>query len=241
MGKSFEYWQHLYDQGTIESHVNNLRLQHLKYAVDHNLITYEEYYGTHVPTTSQCQINYKPCSLIDFCKALKKHNTSKLEIINLPKIDQYSEKICETEQNIINISQNSNQHQDAIENVHESYSIIKEMGTIEQTEIKKKSKKKRKKKSKYSSENLNKNSMTEVIEHVNDEYQKINEISSKQPKQFIVSKQPVKIFVRQANKKSKNETVGTQSLISTKKKTVREIFSNILKQFKMERQKQLQG
>lgn len=225
MGKSFRYWQHLYDEGIIESHVTNLRIQHLKYAFDHKLIKNNEYFRTHIPITYQCHIDYKPCSLMDFAKALKiNKSTSQLEMVQSSKIGQHVEIICKVQK----VSEDL-----------EPCQIIEE-NNINQTNTKKKSRKKRKKKKKslYTLENTNNDLNTEAIEHFKNQYLTNSENS---PKQMTTSKHPVKVFVRRATKKYKSDTAGTEPLISSKKKTVRDVFSAILKQYKMERRNQLQS
>lgn len=236
MGKSFQYWQCLYDEGIIESHVINLRLQHLKYAFDGKLITDKEY-ETHIHMANQCHIKYKPCSLMDFTKALKIHNiTNQLEIIQSSKIDQHLEKMCTIQKTIKVIPENINQ----LHKASKPFPIIEEETNIYQTNTKKKSRKKRKKKKKsiYALENIINNSNNEKIEIFKDEYL-IN--SEKSTKQNLASKHPVKVFVRRGNKKFKSDTVCSEPLISSKQKTVRDVFSAILKQYKMERQNRLQS
>lgn len=230
MGKKFQYWQRLYDEGIIENHVTNLRLQHFEYAFDQKLIT-DTGYGRHLPTTNQCHINYKPCSLMDLTKALKTHNlTSQIEIIQSSKLNQHLEKMCEIQRTIQIIPKNINQQHKATE----PYLITEEESNINQTNPKKKSRKKHKKKKKLicTLRNIN-NSNNESIKHFKDEYLTNSE---KSPKQNLAAKPPVKVFVRQANKKYKSDTVCTEPHIPSKKKTVRDVFSAILKQYKLERQ-----
>lgn len=233
VGKSFEYWKNVYDENTIDIHAINLRLAHLKYALDQNLITNEEYYIHRSRITdwySPSSTEYKPCTLTDFSNALKMHYLSgKLEMNQSLKNYQYSEKV---QKSILNPSENiSKQNKTTVD--------LKEHFQDKKQNISTKSKKKRTKKKKfninsfnnanYDYTNINNN---EEMEDVQDECYKQIEYSTKQ----IVKRSngSVKIFVRQTNKKYKSETVSKESLVSTKR-TVRDIFSKILKDFKKER------
>lgn len=171
---------------------------------------------------------------MDFTKELKIHNvTSQLEIIQSSKIDQHFEKMCRIHKTNKVIPENINQQHKA----SKPYTIInEEKSNIYKTNRKKKRKKK--KKSIYLLENINNNSNNEGMEYFKDEYLTNSEQSTKQN---FASKHPVKVYVRRGNKKFQSDTICMEPLIFSKKKTVRDVFSTILKQYKMERQNRLQS
>lgn len=231
MGKSFEYWKNLHDKGIIDKHAVYLQLVHLKYAVDQNLITSDEYYVHRLRITnkfSPSSKEYKSCTLMDFGKALNAHSlANKLEIL---ETDQCSEKLCEEQKQVMDTFKKTNQQNETIVNLNENYNNPdKEQEDNNQTQMPKKSKRKRKKKKKR---NNNYNNI-EIKDYVQDECYTQIENSAKQ---MFTSKDLVKIYVRQVNKKYQNaENVNQKSLQVSSKRCAREIFSNILKQFKKEK------
>lgn len=237
VGKSFEYWQNVYDQGIIDLHTIHLRLNHLTYALNHNLITNEEYYKYRLSITNQYNpsyTDYKPCSLMDFCKTLKRHNLMDNLEKNKPLItSKHSEElICKVQNSIINNFEDINQQNREKVIVHE-YNLSKEQeNNNDHTEMPKKSRKKRRKRKKKINNNNCKNidhSKTAVINNSKDECDKIIKNS------IVTPKKTVKIFIRKMNKKDKSQIDGKKSLVSTQR-SVRDMFSKMLKQFKKERQ-----
>uniref|UniRef100_A0A2S2PQ15 Uncharacterized protein n=1 Tax=Schizaphis graminum TaxID=13262 RepID=A0A2S2PQ15_SCHGA len=234
VGKSFEYWKNIYDQGIIDLHAVHLQLNHLTYALNHNLITNEEYYKYRLSITDQYKssfTDYKPCSLMNFCKALKKHTLMNNIEINKPLIiDKHSEEIiCEVQNSIINNSENINQQNREMVNIHE-YNLSKEQeNNNDQIEIPKKSRKKRKRKKKNNNDWKNIDHSNTVVTNNSDECDK------KMKNSIITSKKTVKIFFRKMNNKDKSQIDQRKSLVSTQR-SVRDMFSKLLKQFKKERQ-----
>lgn len=206
----------------------------LKYAVDKNLITSETYnvHRTRYKSYRLSYIDYKPCSLMGFSKRLKSCSNDHQNIDQSFLLDQYTEnKKFKTKKSIINISENNNVQKETAIDLNE-YFIHKEQES-NQIEVHKKSKKKRRKKKKLNGSIYYKN--TEETVNIDNEYHKKIEDSSIQ--NMAASENAVKIFVRNINKKYKNETVHNNSDVSTKK-SVRAIFSRIVKQLKIDRQLQ---
>lgn len=238
MGKSFEYWKNLYDEGIIDRHAIHLRLNHLKYAFDHNLITKKEYYELRLNITDQCSpsyTDYKPCSLLDFSKALNSRSlTDKFEKNKPLIIDKHSEElICKVQKNIINTSGNINQQNGLVVDVYE-HNLDKEKGINNDIiKMQKKSRKKRKRKKKFKNNDCildyNNTSKTVVTEFCDEKME-----NSSKNKNYS-SKNSVKIYVRQMNNNHKSKISSKESLISTEK-SLKNIFSKMLKQFKKERQ-----
>jgi len=236
VGKSFEYWKNLYDQGIIEHHAIHLRFNHLKYALNHNLISNEEYNVHHLDITNQYNpsyTDYKPCSLINFCKALKTHNLSDNIKMNKPLITNKHSKelISQVQKYIVNTSEN-HQQTGALGNVHEYY-LKKKQENNDVTEIPKKSRKKRKRKKKYN------NNDCKSIEHsstsntlVTDNFK--DECDEKMRNSTDTPKNTVKIFIRQTNNKNKIQITKKESLISNQR-SARDMFSKMLKKIKNER------
>lgn len=225
MGKSFEYWKNLYDQGIFDKHVIYLRLVHLKYAVDQNLITNDEYCAHRLRITekfSPSSTEYKTNTLMDFGKSLSMQNFVNEPEINQPlETDHCIEKIYEEQKGIMNSFEKATQQNETIVNLNEYYDNLDKKQKHNQTKITKKSKRKRKKKKK-------KNSNSEIKDNVQDNTQIGNST-----KQVVTSKDPVKIFVRQVNKQNLSTKKVNQG---STKRSIREIFSKILKQFKEENQ-----
>jgi hypothetical protein len=229
VSKSVEYWQNLYDKGIIEEHAFYLRLNNLKYAVDKNLITSEEYYihSSRYKLYRPSYINYKPYSLLDFSKRLKSCSINHQKIDQSIQLIQYDEKkTFKAKKNIENINL---QHKTTLD-LNKLYKHIEQESN--QLKVDKKSKRKRKKKNNLNGNSYYRNTVRTDITENNDYELKQNENSVKQ--NLEKSKNAVKIFVRKINKEHKNETVNKISNISTKK-SVREVFSRIVKQLKMER------
>lgn len=171
---------------------------------------------------------YKPCLLIDFCKALKLHkSTSKCGVKTVEQ-----EIICHVPANIKKASEIIEQQNKLLANSDYSNQAKNEESKTYETIILKTPLKKRKKKKRYNSNNcrsitydhLN-NLNTEVI--VND--------NNKCHKKIDPPENAVKIFESPNNNMNKSKILDDESLISTKK-SARQIFSDILKQFKKERQ-----
>jgi len=232
VGKSFEYWKHLYDQGIIDHHVIHLRLNHLKYILDHNLITNKEYYEHRIDITDQytpSYTDYKPYSLMSFGKALSTHNL----MDNLERNKHSEDLNCKVQKSIINISGDINQQNYAIVDVQDYY-LNAEQENNNKTEMPIKSRKKRKRKKKFNdSKNIyHTNTLKTVItEPFKDEWDENMKNS------IVKSKNSVKIFNRQMNNKVKSHINRKESLVSTQR-SLRNILSKMLKQFKNERQLQ---
>lgn len=225
-------------------HAINLRLAHLKYALSQNLITSEEYYVHRLRITNQyspSNTEYKPCTLTDFSNMLKTHSSlsGELKFNQSFKLHQYSiKKKCEVQKSAFNTAEKINQ-QNKTMNLN-GYFQNEKQSNNNQTQILTKSKKKRIKKKKlniyscknpsYEYTNINN---TEVIDDVQEKYFKQIENTTK--KRIVKSsKDSIKIFVRQTNKKYKSETTNKESLVLSKR-TVRDIFSKILKELKKEK------
>jgi len=238
VGKSFEYWKNLYDQDIIHRHAIQLRLNHLKYALNHNLITNEEYHVHQLEINDHYDpsyMDYKPCSLMNFCKALKTHNLIDKIKINKPLIiDKHSEElIYQVQKCTINTSENINQRNKAIIKVHEYYLNEEQENNNYVTEIPKKSKKKRKRKKKCNyndckSINHTNTSKTAVMDCFKDE------CDEKMGNSIVTSKNTVKIFIRKMNNKDKSQIIRKEPLVSNQR-SARDMFSEILKKFKKER------
>lgn len=175
---------------------------------------------------------------MDFGKALKtQSSTSELKFNQSLKSNQFLEKERYIRHEI-NSCENNEQNKAIVDNLNKYY-LDKEQESDNQNEITKKSRKKRKKKKNvdnYTCNNINNDYVNikeiELLENVKF-HKKIDNFT----KQIITPKDRVKIFVRQINKKYKTDTVNTNSLVSTKK-SLRDIFSQILKKFKEERRLQ---
>ncbi|XP_025191419.1 putative uncharacterized protein DDB_G0282499 [Melanaphis sacchari] len=235
VGKSFDYWKNIYNQGIIDLHAIHLRLNHLTYALNRNLITNEEYFKYRLNLTDDyipSNMDYKPCSLMDFSKALKRHHLMDNLERNKPLIiDKQSKELTyKVQNNIINNFENINQQNKKIVGVHE-YNLNKEQeSNNDQTEMPKKSRKKRKRKKKNNNDFKNINHFkTVIINNTKDECNK------KMKNSIVTSKKAVQIFIRKTNNQDKSQIDRKKSLVSTHR-SVRDMFSEILKQFKKERQ-----
>lgn len=237
VGKSFEYWKNLLNKGVIDKHVIHLRLVHLKYAVDQNLISSDEYYAHCLCFTNEFSpfsTEYKSCTLMDFGKALSAQGLANTLEINQP-LDRHSEKIIEEQNSVANTFGKAGQQNETTVNLNEYHgNSDKGRENNNQIRILKKSKRKRKMKRKqFNYTNINSNSCnTEIKDCVGDNcYSQIGNST----KQIVTSKNSVKIFVRPVNKKYQSaKNVNQKPLNISSKKSVREIFSKILKQFKEE-------
>ncbi|XP_015380403.1 PREDICTED: uncharacterized protein LOC107174099 [Diuraphis noxia] len=237
VGKSFEYWKNLYDQGIIDRHAIHLRFNHLKYALNHNLITNDEYNLHHLDITDQYNpsyTDYKPCSLMNFCKVLKTHHLMDNIKMNKSLITNKHSKelISQVQKCIVNASENNNQQTGVLGNVHEYY-LTKKQKSNDVTEIPKKSKKKRKRKKKCNNNDF------KSIEHtstpttlVTDNFN--HECDEKMRNSIIKPKNTVEIFIRQINNKDKNQITKKESFVSSQR-SVRDMFSKMLKKIKKER------
>lgn len=160
------------------------------------------------------------------------NSSGKLEINQSLKNYQYSKKV---QKSILNPSENINEKNKTTMDLKE-HCQNKKHSNIIQTKISTKSKKKRKKKKKiYINSSKNADDYTNI--NNNEEMEDVQDECYKQIENSQIVKRSnssVKIFVRQMNKKYKNETVDEESLVSTKR-TMRDIFSKILKDFKKER------
>ncbi|KAL4107183.1 hypothetical protein QTP88_017566 [Uroleucon formosanum] len=238
VGKSFEFWKNVYDQGIIDRHAIQLRLNHLKYALNHNFITNEEYDAYQWEITDQYDssyTDYKPCSLMNFCKALKTHNLTDNIKINKPLIiDKHSkELIYQVQKCIINTSENINQQNGKLVKVHEYYLNEEPENNNNLTEIPKKSRKKRKRKKKCN------NNYCKSIDHTNTSKTLVSdnfkdESDEKLGNSVVKSKNTVKIFIRQMNNKDKNQ-INRKELFVSNQRSARDMFSKMLKKFKNER------
>jgi len=237
VGKSFEYWKNLYDQGIIDRHAIHLRFNHLKYALNHYLITNEEYNIHHLDITDQHNLSYmdyKPCSLMNFCKALKTHNLTNNIKMNEPLITNKNtnKSISQVKKCIINTSENIKQQTGVSGNIHEYYLKTKQENN-DVTEIPKKSRKKRKRQKKYNNNDYisiehTSTSKTLVIDNFKDE------CDEKIKNSIVTPKNTVKIFIRKINNKEKNQIAKKESIVSNQRST-REMFSKMLKKIKKER------
>lgn len=206
----------------------------MKYAVDHNLITKEEYHEHH-----KCILNqfrpayriYKQYTLMDFGKSLKTHSTSELKINQSLKSNKFLEKEKCEGPNIISY-ENINQQNKIINNNFNEYYLDKNLESESENEISKKSRKKRKKKKKLNNYTYENNIETEIIKNA-ECHNEIHNFTNK----VIMPKKSVKIFVRKNNKKYITGIISKNSLVSTKK-SIRSIFSQLLKKFKEERRLQ---
>lgn len=232
MGKTFYYWQDLYDNGIIENHMINLQLAHLKYAITQNYITNKEYYEHHIRITEnfvKSSSTYKPCVLMDFGKAFKRQksqNGQKKIIINL-----FSEN---TQKYLVDAHKTTNHRNETILKNKQDYLNKKQVLNKRSTDvIKKKLKKKRRCYNNCENININDNCMKTKIMYDNDDvhYYEGDENSLKQ---CCPPKNLVKIFVRLTNKIHISNTESKDSLIA-KQKYARDVFRNILKQLKKEK------
>ncbi|XP_016658466.1 uncharacterized protein LOC107883286 isoform X2 [Acyrthosiphon pisum] len=237
VGKSFEYWKNLYDQGIIDHHAIQLRLNHLKYALNHKFITNEEYDAHQLEITSQYDpsyTDYKPCSLMNFCKALKTHFTDNIKINKPFIIDKHSEELTyQVQKCIINTSENINQQNGELVKVYEYHLNEEPENNNNLTEMPKKSRKKRKRKKKFN------NNDCKSIDHTNTSKTFVtnnfkDECDEKLGKSIVKSKNTVKIFIRQMNNKDKSQIDRKESFVSNQI-CARYMFSNILKKFKKEK------
>jgi len=230
VGKSFEYWNNLYGQGIIDRHAIHLRFNHLKYALNHNLITKEEYCVLQLDITDQYNpsyTDYKPCSLMNFCKSLKTHNLTDNFKINKPLIiNKHSEEI--------NTSGSIDQQNRVLVNGHENYPNKEKENNNDLTEMPKKSRKKRKRKKKYNNYNyctsMDHTNTSKTIVTDNFKY----ECDEKMGNSNVASKNTVKIFIRQMNNKDKSQIDRKESIVSNQR-SARDMFSKMLKKFKKER------
>lgn len=177
----------MHKKGVIDYHASKLRLAHLKYAANQKLITPKEYRALRDGITiqdSQSFANYKPCTLVDFGKALVCNSRNKLKITQPLEMDK---------------------------------KILNQDSHNGKTGIPKKSEFTRKIKS---------NSTT------------CKNVNYGCTDQRTTSKDPVKIFVRQTNKKYENQPINEKSLVS-QKKTVGEVFSQLLKNYKRAKLRQI--
>lgn len=238
VGRSYEYWQQLYDEGTIEEHKTILQLTYLQYVFDQGMITHTKYLAHHTRISNQkyyqtCT-NYKPQTLITFGRLLKMQSSkNKLDIYQPLKTDQYPDDKNNYIQNSVkNPSEDIELQNEAIYNINLGLKSINN-----QTKMLKKSRKRRKKKKKLNT-NTHTNIINGFINTTNIEITKQIEDTSymHSTKQIATPKFPVKIFVRQVNKNDQSEDTSKNT---TKMKSLREIFSKLLKQFKQERGLQL--
>lgn len=242
VGKSFEYWKNVYDQGIIDRLAIQLRLNHLKYALNHNFITNEEYDAHQLEITSEItnQYNpsytdYKPCSLMNFCKALKTHNLTDNVKINKPLIiDKHSDELTyQVQKCIINTSENINQQNGELVAVHEYYLNEEQENNNNLTEMPKKSRKKRKRKKKFNNndcKSINHTNTSKTL--VTDNFE--DECDENLDNSLVKSKNTVKIFIRQMNNKDKSQVDRKESFVSNQK-SARDMFSKMLREFKKER------
>jgi len=238
VGKSFEYWKNLYDQDIIVRHAIQLRLNHLKYALNHNLITNEEYHVHQLEINDQYDpsyTDYKPCSLMNFCKALKtRHLTDNIKINKPLIIDKHSkELIYQVQKCTINTSESINQRNKPLIKVHEYYLNEEQENNSDVTEIPKKSRKKHKRKKKCN------NNDCKSINHTNTSKTVVtidfkDKCDEKMGNSIVTSKNTVKIFIRQMNNKDKSQIDRKVPLISNQR-SARDMFSEMLKKFKKER------
>lgn len=218
VAKNSDYWTNLCykaNKGILEQHAINLRLAHLKNAVNQNCITYETYYAHRKRITSQysktCR-GYEPCTLMDFGKTLTTYDSvGELEINQLFKINQYSKNI--------------NHQNNIIVNINDYYPDKSNC----QNNIPRKSRKrcKKKKKCKDINHDYSNNTKAELNEHIEIQYN--NKIEN------CISKNSVKIFERQINKHQTIETNSKELQVSTKK-SIKDVFSEILKQYKKKKE-----
>lgn len=198
------------------------------------MITSEEYYihRSRYKPYKPSYIDDKPYSLLDFSKRLKSSSINHQKIDQSIQHIQYDEKKpYKAKSNFVNISKNINLQNKTTIDLNTFYKHKEQK--INQLKVFKKSKRKRKKKNNLNGNINYKNTVTtEVTENNDSEYYKKNENYSKQ--NMEKSKNDVKIFVRKMNK---NETVN-KKFNSSSKKSVREVFSRIVKQLKMERELQ---
>lgn len=230
--------QQLYDEETIEEHATKLQLTHLQYVFDQGMITHTKYLAHHTRISNQkyyqtCT-NYKPRTLIDFGRLLKMQSSkSNLDIYQPLKTDQYpDDKNNDIQNSVKNPSKDIELQNEIIFNYN--------LGLINinnQTKMLKKSRKRRKKKKLNTT--IHANIINDFINTTNIELIKQVEDSCymHSTKQIVTPKVPVKIFVRQVNRNDQSEDTSKNS---TKMKSAREIFSKLLKQFKQDRQLQLQ-
>jgi len=238
LGKSFEYWKNLQDKGVIDKHVIHLRLVHLKYAVDQNLISIDEYYVHRLSITdkfSPSSAEYRSCTLMDFGKALNARGLATGLELNQPldrqkilderkNVASTFEKVCRRNETAVNLKCNPDKGQESNNQIRTS------------KKSKRKRKKKRKRINNYCTNINNDSNNTEINHCVRDKcYSHVGNST----KQIIMSKDPVKIFVRPVNKKYQSaENTNQKPLNISSKRSVREIFSKILKQFKEEKKLQ---
>jgi len=243
VGKSFEYWKNLYDKGIIDRHAIQLRLNHLKYALNHKFITNEEYDAHQLEITDQYDpsyTNYKPCSLMNFCKALKTHNLKDNIKINKPLIiDKHSEELSyQVQQCFINTPGNINHENGELVKVHDYYLNEEQENNNSLTKMPKKSRKKRKRKKKFN------NNYCKNIDHTDSSKTSVannfkDECDEQLGNSIVKSKNTVKIFIRQMNNKDKSQIDTKESFVSNQR-SARDMFSKMLKKFKMERLKNMQ-
>lgn len=240
VGKSFEYWRNVYEQGLIDRHTIHLRLSHLNYALNHNFITNEEYYVHQLNITDQYNpsyTDYKQCSLMNFCRLLKTYNLpdNNLEINKPLILDEHSEEFfCQIQKSIKNNSENINEQNGVIVDVQE-YCLNKKQENKNDQTIKPKKSKKRKRKKKFNNNdctNIDHTNMSS-INVVTDNFE--DECDEKMKNSNVTSKNAVKIFIRQINNKDRSQIDRKKSFVSTQR-SARHMFSKMLKQFKKERQ-----
>lgn len=170
-----------------------------------------------------CEIQYKPRTLMDFCKVLKTSNKLFKPHINCENSSSKNEIVI-VQSSVMHASEHKNQHNESITNLPNYYQVKESEGQTKKPKTLKK-KKKRKKLNIHVNNDSNymKNRVDEVQLH------EINyDVESK-------SKDSVKIFVRKMDKIYNNEMVQNKST----KMSVRDVFSKILKQYKEKIQKNL--
>lgn len=158
---------------------------------------------------------------MDFGKMLKTSNMLFKSQINHNNSPSENEKV-KVQSSVMDVSANEDQQKQSVINLQKYYRIKESEG---QTKKQKKSKKKKKRKKLNTILINNDNYVNYTKNEVEVElYEKNNYTVSK-------SKESVKIFIRQA-KTYNNETIHNEST----KKSVRDVFSKILKQYKQKKQ-----
>jgi len=236
VGKSFEYWKNLYDQGIIDRHAIQLRLNHLKYALNHKFITNKEYDAYQLEITNQYYpscTDYKPCSLINFCKALKTHNLPDNIKTNKPLIiDKHFEELTyQLQKCTINASENINGQNGELVKVHEYYLNEEQENDNNLAEKPKKSRKKRKRKKKFINNDCKSIDHTNIL--VTDNFK--DECNEKLNNYIVESKNTVKIFIRQMNNKDKRQINDRRESIVSNQRSAKNRFSKMLQKLKNEK------
>lgn len=245
VGKSFEYWKKSYDDGTIEKNTINLQLVHLKNAIDQGFITMKEYFALRQRITvkySRSCTDFKPCTLMDFGRMLRKNNLiNNLETNQPIKINDESKekKNCHQQKHDLHVSENISEQNEGFENIHPG--IDKELESTN-NKVPKTSKKRRKRKKKLKNnpyQTVNTDLINDDVSCINSTHAKTIEVFEDKSSESTVtvsgSKDPVKIFVRTNNK---CRTVSNTSP-SSPKMTLRQLFSKLLKEYKQDALNQL--